>query len=245
MIMTKTTLTALHGFLGRAADWGCFSPESLGVSEIYAPDIQVHAENDSLCQWAEIFNLEVTTNILMGYSLGGRLALHALLSQTHRWDAAIIISAHPGLISVEEKKARLTKDVAWADRFEKEPWDDVMALWESQEVFAKSSYRFDRKESDYDRFQLARMLRHWSLGSQDHLTPSLQRLSIPVLWIAGANDATYRDRAASIQLAHRLSRVWIAPNASHRVPWEQPTAFQMQVRLFISTMTTLLKSDLQ
>lgn len=243
--MSKTTLTALHGFLGRSSDWCGFSPDSLGVSEIHAPDIQVHEKSDSLYQWAKTFNLKTATHILMGYSLGGRLALHALLSQPHSWDAAIIISAHPGLISAEEKAIRLAKDLAWADRFEKESWHEVIASWESQDVFVKSSYRFDRKELDYDRDQLVRMLRYWSLGCQDHLTPLLQKLPIPILWIAGANDPTYRDRAAALQLAHPLSRVWIAPNASHRVPWEQQAAFQGQVSSFISTVTTLLKSDLQ
>lgn len=224
------TVTALHGFLGCASDWSQFS-------NIHTIDIQMDAKSDTLWKWAQTFNeahprQHSTTHVLMGYSLGGRLALHALLSPMSPWDAAIIISAHPGLASHKDKQARLKKDLVWAERFEKESWNDLMAAWESQEVFAKSTHRFNRKEIDCDRSQLAEMLRRWSLGCQENLLPRLQSLSLPILWIAGENDLAYRDRALSLQLAHPLSRIWIAPNAGHRVPWEQPSLFQDELRIF-------------
>ncbi len=225
--MTNASLIALHGFLGLPTDWDCFS-------QIQA--MNVEAQDRGLWEWAEGFNARAPKGrprILMGYSLGGRLALHALLASQTLWDAAVIISAHPGLASHVDREARLQKSLAWADRFEKDPWNVLMRDWEAQAVFTHTSHRFSRKETDYDRSQLADMLRYWSLGHQDHLAPRLAALPIPLLWIAGDNDPSYREIASTIRLSHPQSRVWIAPGAGHRVPWEQPAAFQQQLRHFL------------
>ena len=64
-------------------------------------------------------------NILIAYSLGGRLALHCLC-ESNLWDGAILISAHPGFDKVTEKKEREKNDSHWASRFENEPWQDVI-----------------------------------------------------------------------------------------------------------------------
>ena len=52
---------------------------------------------------------------LAGYSMGGRLALHALL-EGGAWDAAILIAPHPGLETGEERAARREADALWASR---------------------------------------------------------------------------------------------------------------------------------
>lgn len=220
-------IVALHGFLGLPSDW-----ESISLNlPIQAVDIACH---NNFWGWAKTFN--ANSRILMGYSLGGRLAMHALLEKPGQWDAAIIISANPGLSNPEEKKKRLEKSRLWASRFEHDPWDKLMEQWESQEVFDGNTHRFIRKEKDYQRQQLADMQRYWSVGLQDDLRKSLKQLPLPILWIAGAKDPAYAVIASSMQFDHPKSKVWIAPNAGHRAPWEQPAAFQQQVNAFITNV---------
>lgn len=242
--MTQSSITALHGFLGLPSDWSHLSPNELGLSHIDASSIEI-IPSSNLWGWAEAFNkdrLKTYPRILMGYSQGGRLAMHALLSSNSPWDAAVIISAHPGIDSLSEKEQRLAKSNVWATRFENEPWEELIQSWNDQEVFKNQPCCFNRKESDYDRSQLAYMLRYWSLGTQDNLKPAMEKLSIPLLWIAGENDHSYSKIATSMTFAHPLSKVWIAPHAGHRVPWEQPLAFERELTDFISTLDILHNS---
>lgn len=161
--------------------------------------------------------------VLVGYSMGGRLALDLL--QRQRFDSAVIISA--GLN--EPDPARLARDEAWARRFESEEWSSLMRAWNAQEVFG--GHVVERHEEDFDRAKLARQLREYSPAVFP--PPQLERIETPILWIAGERDAKYVDIAkrAVARLPH--GELWICPNAGHRVPWEQPDALVARLRLFL------------
>lgn len=117
---------ALPGFLGRENDWDFLKLPLTPVS--------ITAKS-SFLTWAQEFNQQVSgsDNILIGYSMGARLALHALLDQPKKWQAAILLSCHPGL---KEPQDRLEQDKKWARRFETEPWESLMAEWNAQIVLA-------------------------------------------------------------------------------------------------------------
>src|ERR1700722_16825830 len=105
MMKSKMCLYALHGFLGLPSDWThLFKQMSTPlIDEIHAVDLFVE-DPVALNVWGRNLKVPSTSGprILLGYSLGGRLAMHALLGQTSKWDAAVMISAHPGLSSDEE-----------------------------------------------------------------------------------------------------------------------------------------------
>ena len=73
--------------------------------------------------------------MLLGYSLGGRLALHALLHAPELWAGALVVGADTGLADPKEREARVRWDAAWAERFLNEPWEDVLRDWDAQAVF--------------------------------------------------------------------------------------------------------------
>jgi 2-succinyl-6-hydroxy-2,4-cyclohexadiene-1-carboxylate synthase len=166
---------------------------------------------------------EVHGNVLLGYSMGGRLALELL--QRERFDQAVIISA--GLNAPDE--ARRQRDEAWARRFESEEWPSLMNAWNAQDVFG--GHVVERREEDFDRAELARQLREYSPAVLP--PPRLESIETPVLWIAGERDAKYVDiaRRAVGRLPH--AELWICPNAGHRVPWEQPDALVARLRTFL------------
>ena len=162
-------------------------------------------------------------DVIVGYSMGGRRALRAL--ESRRFRKAVIVSA--GLNAPDD--ARRARDEEWARRFESEAWESLMAAWNAQPVFG--GHELPRREEDYDRFVLARMLREHSPAALP--PPRLEHIETPVLWVAGERDAKYVEigRRAVARLPD--AELWICPDAGHRVPWEQPEAFVERLRAFL------------
>src|SRR3954466_8396894 len=123
-------------------------------------------------------------DILLGYSLGGRLALQALLNGAD-YQRAILVSTGLGIEDEDARAARRASDEAWAQRFESEDFDSVMADWNAQPVLAGPA--LTRTRDDYD----PRALREWSSGALPPVASRLHELTIPTLWIAGARDKKY------------------------------------------------------
>lgn len=227
------TLIALHGFLGKPSDWDFLQVDAnlLKVSFSSATGFDT---------WAESFNHYIETlpapRILMGYSLGGRLALHALLKKTNLFTSAIIISAHPGLLTDQERKKRLQDDEACALDFLSNSWDTLMQEWESKPIFQNATHRFNRKEADFDRKLLASQLQNFSLGLQSNLRPQLSQVNLPIHWIAGEKDIPYASFTKEMKKIHPLSKCYLIPGASHRAPWEQPRVFTEIIQEIISSI---------
>ncbi|WP_068466481.1 alpha/beta fold hydrolase [Candidatus Protochlamydia phocaeensis] len=228
------SLWAIPGFLGLPSDWS-----DLGLDHLKGIDLFSFPWSD-FSEWAQQLNARVSKEnepaILMGYSLGGRLALHALIQNPTRWAAGVIISAHPGLGDPALKQQRLAHDEKWAQRFEKEPWKEVIKQWNQQDVFLQDAVHFHRKEEDYERQRLADLLRKASLGRQDDLRALIQALPIPLLWIVGEKDPRYCALAQSLTFKHPQSVCLVIPDAGHRTPWAQPETFKMVVQAFMQTV---------
>ena len=202
----------LHGFLGRGADWD-FLPQA--GYDIRAPSLFSGDSVDAVQPAAD--------DILLGYSMGARLALR--LMQTHPVSKVVLISA--GIAPPEPGRQEL--DDTWARRFELEAWESVVDAWNSQAVFGGRRNPLVRSESDFDRKALAAALRNWSPAV---LHMSLREVTIPSLWIAGELDAKYREAATRASQRLPNAELWICPEAGHRVPWEQPERFIDRLREF-------------
>lgn len=200
----------LHGFLGRGTDW-----DFLGMPYC-APSLFSGDSLAGMCDAEE-------TDVLLGYSMGGRLALRILAEK--RFRKAVIVSAG---ISAYGDERRAT-DEAWAQRFETDPWPSLMAAWDAQPVFG--GHVMERREEQFNRAALARALRDWSPAV---LAPvDLTTIETPILWVAGERDAKYiAEGERAVALLPR-AELWICPDAGHRVPWEQPDAFVRRLRAWI------------
>jgi 2-succinyl-6-hydroxy-2,4-cyclohexadiene-1-carboxylate synthase len=228
---TNFEIWALPGFLGAPQDWDFLSWKNLRPM-----DWQLFAWN-SLPEWGRKFNTFCNEKdgfkILMGYSLGGRLALHALLDQPHRWQAAILISTHVGLADPQERNRRYELDKRWAKRFESQEWKSLIKDWNAQKVFAQDPFCFVRQENHYRRQDLVNALIHGSLGKQEDLRQAIAELPIPILWLTGEKDFRYCQIAETLTFAHPLSRWNQIANAGHRAPWSQPDIFANVVQSFL------------
>jgi 2-succinyl-6-hydroxy-2,4-cyclohexadiene-1-carboxylate synthase len=201
-------IVALHGFLGVPSDWDFLRDEF----DVHAIDVLREPVPDA-------------GDLLLGYSLGGRLALQALLGGAG-YRRAVIVSTRVS----DAEGDRFERDEAWARRFESDDWEPLLRDWNAQPLFG--GHAIPREERAFDRPALARALRDLSPAVLPPVSERLQQIGIPVLWIAGERDAKYvAEGRRAVELLPR-AELAIVPGAAHRVPWEQPAAFRALLREF-------------
>jgi len=234
----------LHGAVGHAGDWRTLSA-LLAQTRIAsrAIDLWRFADDASLSMpgFAAALHAEALEEpcraggrLLVGYSMGGRLALHALLGDHHPWQAAVIISAHPGLESESDRAARRAADREWAARAITSDWNAFLEAWNAQAVLGGALPRDEesaRKLAQH-RQVIARRFIDWSLGAQAPLWDRLAEIQIPVLWVAGDRDAKFLDLARRAVDHLPAGRLAVVPGAGHRVPWDAPDVLAVEVAAF-------------
>ena len=235
----------LHGAVGMAADWRGFA-KNLAAAAIGSRAVDLwrflECQPMSLTEFAEALNADAAGEVfrgnsraLLGYSMGGRLALHALLEKDHPWQAAVIVSAHPGLETETERAERRAADAGWATQALAGDWQKFLTAWNSQPVLGDASMRDPQASGRLimRRREIARSFVDWSLGVQQPLWDRLHEIAIPVLWIAGENDPKFLALAQRAVSSMPNASLAIAPGAGHRVPWDAESWSADQVARFL------------
>ena len=254
---SNQTLVLLHGFTGSAAGWG----QQMDILADYglriiAIDLLGHGQSDApedakrysieYCQkdiLAALQTLGVHKGqaIILGYSMGGRIALYTALSGFFR--ALILESASPGLEDPAEREERRASDEALAASIEREGVPAFIERWEHLPLFASQrTLPFECREALHrQRLQnnatgLAQSLRGVGTGVQPSLYARLPTLHIPVLLIAGELDTKFTTIAKHMAQALPQSQLHIIPVAGHTVHLEQPQLFTSLVGDFSISM---------
>tara|TARA_B110000438_G_scaffold186619_1_gene178310 strand:- start:2116 stop:2835 length:720 start_codon:yes stop_codon:yes gene_type:complete len=193
-------------------------------------------------QWTEEFCITVKRDsqgektFLMGYSLGGRLALHACLARPDLWSGVIVVSADPRSGDTNEKKLQLEKDERWAERFRSEPMEGLLAEWDDLPVFCSIPNPVPRNPEELDAEKTARLFEVFSKGRQRDLLPELIKLQAPpVLYLSGEKDEKYGEIGETLAASCPIVRHQIIPQAGHRVPWENPDSFVEEILGFMGS----------
>lgn len=194
---------------------------------------------ESLQEWARLFCQRVEADalgarFLLGYSLGGRLALHALIHQPELWQGAIIISADPGLSSERDRKNCLAKDQQWSHKFRDQNWDNLLNEWNALPVFCGRKPAYSVLEQDVSRTQIAQTFLKFSKGYQADLRPQIQDLTLPILYLSGQEDLKYGQIGQTLAKHCPTVTHQAIANAGHRVPWENPQAFLLAIGHFLA-----------
>ena len=229
---------ALHGNLGSVDDWqpgqGFDFGEPLVAIDLWKQVKRSSGLQGSDCEWApKVFGEE--KSLLLGYSLGGRLALHAMLAAPQRWAGAVIVSAHPGLRNERERLAREESDRAWAERALHSDWEIFLGEWNAQPVFggAPDSDVLPRQRGlKARRVEIAKAFRVWSLGRQQYLGEQLAVCTVPVLWITGACDEKFSQLGAAMAGVMPESEHLAITGCGHRVLDEAPGDLCAAIRDF-------------
>lgn len=210
-------IVALHGNVGGPWEW-------LGLEEALGITL------DKRCLW-EPGALDFDAgDILLGYSLGGRLALQAAVKDPAKFATVIAISAHPGLSSVAEREARVASDLEWASLARDLPWDEFLRRWDAQDVLGPSP--FPRENLEAYRFSIAEGFESWGLGRQEDLKQKVKTIVSPVILMTGDRDFKFSALAAECGVSNHV----VIPEAGHRVHLDQPMLAAEAIRSFLERM---------
>jgi 2-succinyl-6-hydroxy-2,4-cyclohexadiene-1-carboxylate synthase len=245
-------LLLLHGFTGSGLTWALhtrawrdFTPIVVdllghGRSDCPADPDRYRMERCVADLLALLDQLGVQQTAVLGYSMGGRVALHLALHAPERLWALVLESASPGIADASERETRCKSDAALAESIERDGIAAFVDRWQALPLFAtqaqlpvtvRETLRRQRLENNPQ--GLANSLRGLGAGMQEPVLPRLGRVQVPVLLLAGALDDKY------CELAHRMATVLphphlaIVPESGHAIHLEQPAVFAATVRQFL------------
>ncbi len=226
----KPILLCIPGFLGSPEDFEILKKPILTSSyDIFAIDLWKDPRYRAAETYAEFVHtfhkhlVELKTIkpiTALGYSLGGRLLLHSLISQETLIDRALLISVNPGLQTPAERESRKHSDAIWAEKLLRLPWQDFLREWNSQPVFKGTHSQNKMISGD----QFLKGLKSWSLGEQEDLRFKIPKIKTPTLWLAGENDHKFVSMTQELGVNHK-----IIPGAGHRVFLDQPDEVIQQI----------------
>lgn len=213
-------ILALHGNFGTPEDFGFLG----GVPKLFAPclwDFTCYTQREAGFRLKSLAG--TPPRGLIGYSMGGRLALQALADDPVHWDFAIILAAHPGLATESEKAQRRSNDREWARTVRSETWETISERWNSQPVFAGSP---PTRMAGFEtrREAIARGFENWSLGCQEDLRRSLSRFARPVRWLVGSEDSKFRRIGDEMHGVFPNFDLKVLDGCGHRILQECPEA---------------------
>jgi 2-succinyl-6-hydroxy-2,4-cyclohexadiene-1-carboxylate synthase len=173
----------------------------------------------------------------LGYSMGARFCLHVALTNPELVRGLVLLSGTAGIEDPEERAQRRRQDLATAARIERDGLERFLDDWLAQPLFARlppeRSFRSERLENTVE--GLRSSLEQAGTGSQDPSWHKLARLSMPVLVLAGAEDAKFAALAERIATAIGANASFaLVEGAGHAAHLERPQAFLEAVQPWLA-----------
>ncbi|MBE2194655.1 MAG: 2-succinyl-6-hydroxy-2,4-cyclohexadiene-1-carboxylate synthase [Anaerolinea sp.] len=247
-------LLLLHGFTGAAANWRPLMSVLASSCRVIAVDLLGHGQSEipsaperyqmpfaAADLAALVTQIEATPCHLLGYSMGGRLALYVAVHYPHLVRTLILENASPGLRTPEERQMRQSSDEALAHRIETEGIESFVRYWEALPLFSTQSPEI-RAALRPQRLRnsplgLANSLRGMGTGVQPSLWEALPHIQIPTLILTGALDPKFKDIGAQMAALMPTSTQVILPNGGHTLHLEQPSQVVAVLERWLNPVT--------
>jgi 2-succinyl-6-hydroxy-2,4-cyclohexadiene-1-carboxylate synthase len=238
-------LLVLHGFTGSVRAWDQARPEIAafargifidaighGCSAV-PPDPQRYSLDWSTCDLTALLDvLEIDAANVLGYSMGGRAALHLAVHAPERVSRLILESASAGLEDEADRHTRAESDAALAERILQAGIAPFVSEWEHQPLLQPAAHVSATQRATQhaqrlknNRLGLANSLRGMGTGQQAPLWSCLADIQQPVQLIVGEDDARYRQIAERMQSLLPRARLDVVAEAGHTVHLDQPVQF--------------------
>lgn len=239
----------LHGFIGSRHDWHPVTEVIARTHRCIAVDLPGHGETgdprDPIL-WTPDGCVAALAGLLdaagggsvVGYSLGGRLALQLAIEHPGVATRAVIVSSSPGLADEPTRQTRRAEDEQLAHRLETQGLEAFLDGWYRQSLFAtlREQPRYfevlERRHRNDPRL-LARSLRSMGTGSQRSLWGDLPGLRTPLLFLAGERDSKFTALAFDAVALCPLAEAVILRGRGHALVEEDPEAVARETAGFL------------
>lgn len=249
-------LLLLHGFTGSEASWQHLLPALSQHYRVITLDFPGHGSTavptdparysleNTAADLARILDeLKIERAAVLGYSMGGRVALYFALRYPGKMLALILESVSPGLATEQERQDRTVADRALADFIEEkgiaafvERWENL-PLWSSQ-VNLPEDVRdsLHRQRLNNCPAGLANSLRGLGTGVQPSLWDELEEYGRPVLVLTGELDAKFTLTGQLMAAKFPNARHETVAGAGHAVHLEKPGEFESLIKGFLAEL---------
>ena len=227
----RRRVTMLHGFTQSARCWGPFAEILESTCSVTAVDLPGHGASGDvradLPTTAALVADRIGPSVVIGYSLGGRVALHLALARPDLVERLVLVSTTAGIDDVDERDRRRADDDRLADHIEEIGVDAFLDAWLAQPLFAgltPEAALVDCRRNN-TASGLASSLRLCGTGTQEPLWDRLSTIAVPVLVVVGERDDKFRilgDRLATSIGSN--AAVIVIDDAGHSTPLERPEA---------------------
>ncbi|WP_342558731.1 2-succinyl-6-hydroxy-2,4-cyclohexadiene-1-carboxylate synthase [Metasolibacillus sp. FSL K6-0083] len=242
------TIVCLHGFTGSSNTWlplannldaRVIAIDLIGHGYTSAPEDVKHYTIDVQVELLDkLFEqLNLQSIILLGYSLGGRIALSYAVRYPNKVQQLILESASPGLKDEEERLVRQKADNQLANEIEQsglvafvDKWENI-PLFQSQKRLPKTVQQAVREERlQQSEKGLANSLRGMGTGVMPQLWDKLKALEMPITLITGELDTKFVGIA--VQMKAHLAKVKhrTIKDVGHAIHVENPAEFATIVK---------------
>jgi 2-succinyl-6-hydroxy-2,4-cyclohexadiene-1-carboxylate synthase len=230
-------LLLLHGFTGAPSSWDLVQ-RALPGQRAVVPWLTGHGRPAAALEVdgfeAEVDRLALLAPeraLLVGYSLGARLAIGLLVRHPERFRGAVLISGSPGLEHVAERTARRQRDADWCQLLAEGGLSAFVERWRAEPLFASQS-RLDEatrvqeqaRRLGHTETGLAHSLRVTGLGEMPSYWSRLGEIRLPVTLLAGALDARFCGTARAVVGKLPSGHFCEIPEAGHNLLLERPDA---------------------
>jgi len=219
----------LHGFTGSPESFAALAAPSGSV----APVLGGHLGRPVLGGFAEeverLAELGRGCEGLLGYSLGGRFALGILARYPQRFRHAVIVSAHPGLVSDAERAQRREGDARFVQVLRERGLEAFVDIWQALPLWAsqgalpdavKAGQRLQRLRHEAE--GLAQSLIAHGLGEMPDLRPALRQVKSAVELVVGEQDRKFAVLGQELAGIIGGACLTLAPSSGHNLLLERP-----------------------
>ncbi|MDA8209346.1 MAG: alpha/beta fold hydrolase [Actinomycetota bacterium] len=242
----RTPVGLLHGFtqnLGVLEPFGRLLAE-LAERRVVLVDLPGHGGSSGIVldldECADLLAEMLEGSALVGYSLGGRLALTLARRHPRAMAAIAVVGANPGLADPDDRAERLANDRRLAERLaavgDPAQLRSFLASWLGNPLFGGIAPEVAGVEARLANRPgpMAEMLVATSLGAQEDLWGAAARMEIPALYLYGERDEKFSALAIRY-CAGSGGRVRCAaiPGAAHYAIGEAPYATARMIAAFL------------
>jgi len=250
------SVVLLHGFTGSTASWREIVKLFEGKYRTVAVDLTGHGKSSSpndvnrysmkqqLADLEELFTaLSLDEIILIGYSMGGRIALAYTINYPNRISSLILESSSPGLKTEIERIERKSADKRLAERILKDGLPSFVDFWENIQLFVTQKSLHEEKQLEIRNERLgqsgkglANSLLGNGTGSQNSYWEHLKTIKLPVLLITGELDTKFVNISREMQRDFPNVRHETIEHAGHAIHVEKSDTFATMIEEHISEL---------